>query len=401
MKSKEFDEHFDNGGDIAQFVDKEGATRPNRDFTVFWSDEDTAFIATCAKHPGLSAFGSTEEQAIHEAKVARWLIEAELGAPRMHPRVQGAAETILRRYRGMSRDDLLAHARKHRGTDLEKLMRGLVSPGPKGPEGTLVVPDLTGRWFHEEVEKAIEEADRGEFATPEEVAEVFAKYEKTTEEKNGEIMTEKRTPWQWQQTPSDSEIRPFITLPLHKRRDECVALGNKIRHNAHTFGGAFHAPEVPEGTWADFFFLGQAKGVLWNASAITLQAATKQAAEEMAWDMALAKLPEEVRDDAWWDYIFGKLNPEKELGRLEFGGKTLGEYLEEVRADILANNPPRIEEHFGVEIEYCWGIGLTMVLDVPEMSVAAIEDGIRKFRVIESEVLGAVMEKVARPKAKR
>lgn len=30
MKAKEFDEHFDNGGDIEQFVDLEKATRPNK-----------------------------------------------------------------------------------------------------------------------------------------------------------------------------------------------------------------------------------------------------------------------------------------------------------------------------------------------------------------------------------
>jgi len=401
MKAKDFDEHFDNGGDIAQFVDKEGTTRPNRDFTVFWSDEDNAFIATTAKHPWISAFGSTKEQALHEAKVVLQLIEAELAAPQMHPRIQGAAEAILRRYRGMSRDDLLAHARNHHGTDLEKLMRGLISPGPEGPEGTLVVPDLTDKWLHEEIEKAIEEADRGDFATPEEVAEVFAKYEKSTEGKKGKIMTEKRTPWQWKQTPSDTEIRPFITLSLHNRRDMCVALGNKIRRDAYMFGGAFHGPEVPEGPWADLAFLGQTKGVLWNVAAITLQAAREQAAEDMALDMALEKLPENVRDEAWRDYIFGMLNPEKELGRLEFGGKTLGEYLKESTDDMLANNPPNIEEHFGVEIDYYWGIGLTMVLDVPEMSVAAIEDGIKKFRAIESEVLSAVVEKVAMPKARR
>lgn len=367
------------------------------DLTVFWSDEDNAFIATCAKHPWLSTFGDTEEQAIHEAKVVLRLIEAELVAPRMHPRVQGAAEAIRRRYRGMSKDELLAHARKHHGTDLEKLMRGLVIPEAQGDAGKMTLPDLTGRWFPDEVQKGIEAADRGEFASPADVDRIFTQFENATEEKKEKNMTEKRTPWQWQQTPSDFKIRPFIALPLHRRRDLCVALGNKIRHNAHTFGGAFHAPEVPEGTWADFFFLGQAKGVLWNASAITLQAATKQAAEEMSWDMALEKLPEDVRDDAWRDYIFGKLNPEKELGRLEFGGKTLGKYLKELRADILANNPPQIEEHFGVEIEYGWGIGLTMVLDVPEMSIAVVEDGIRKFRVIEQEVLSAVMEKVARP----
>lgn len=368
------------------------------DVTVFLSEEDTGFRDACEKRFGHATFDSPEEQAAHEAKVARWLIEAELEAPRMHPRVQGAAEAILRRYRGMSREDLLAHARKHHGTDLEKLMRGLSVPEFNGDASELA---LTDRWFHDEVEKAIAAADRGEFATPEEVDDVFAKFGKSTEKKKEKKMTEKRTPWQWMVTPSDFKIRPFITLPLHKRRDECVALGNKIRRDAYMFGGAFHAPEVPEGKWADLAFLGQAKGVLWNASTVTLQAFREQAAEEMSWDIALEKLPEDVRDDAWRGYLFGKLNPEKDLGRLEFGGKTMGEYLKETRANILASNPPIIEEHFGVEIDYCWGIGLTMVLDVPEMSVDAIEDGIKKFRVIEQEVLSAVLDKVARPKGRR
>lgn len=30
MKAKEFDEHFDNGGDIESFVDLEKASRPNK-----------------------------------------------------------------------------------------------------------------------------------------------------------------------------------------------------------------------------------------------------------------------------------------------------------------------------------------------------------------------------------
>jgi len=207
--------------------------------------------------------------------------------------------------------------------------------------------------------------------------------------------------WKWMKTPSDFEMRPFITLPLHRRRDMCVALGNKIRHNAHKFGGSFHAPEIPDGNWADFFFLGQAKGVFWNTSAITRQAATERVIHDMTLDSALNKLPEEVRDEAWRGYVFGLLNPEKELGRIEFGGKTLGEYVEESQAITLAKNPPLVPETVRVEIEYYSGIGLEMVLDVPEMSIAAVEEGIRKFRVIEGEVLGAVMDKVAKLRAWR
>jgi predicted RNase H-like HicB family nuclease len=321
------------------------------DLTVCWSDEDNAFIATCTAYPWLSTFGDTEEQAIHEARIVLQLIEAELVAPRMHPRVEDAVETIQRRYQGMTKDELLAHARTHHGTDLEKLMRGLT--------------------LH------------------------LSNTETSAEEKKEKNMTEKIS-WQWMETPSDFKINPFITLPLHRRRDMCVALGNKIRQGVHKFGGAFHAPEAPEGSWADFFFLGQAKGILWNASAITLQAATERATEEVARDMAMQVLPEDVRDSAFWDHIGHAMGAKNELARLEFGGKTLTEFLAETKANILANNPPQTGEVVGVEIEYCGGIGLEMVLDVPEMSVAAVEDGIRRFREIEQDVLAAVMEKVAR-----
>ncbi len=214
-------------------------------------------------------------------------------------------------------------------------------------------------------------------------------------------MTEKRTPWQWKTTPSDFKIRPFITLPLHKRRDACVALGNKIRQGAYMLGGTFHSPEMPDGPWAEISFLGQAKGVLWNASVITLQAAIEQAADEIAMDAAMDKLPKDAQCSVYGDHIGSMVGSKKELGRLEFGGKTLTELLKESTADILANNPPQIEEYFGVEIDYFWGIGLEMVLDVPEMSVAAIKEGIGKFRVIESEVISAVMDKVAKQKARR
>lgn len=37
---------------------------------IFWSEEDEAFIAVCREFPGLSAFGETREEALHEAQIA-------------------------------------------------------------------------------------------------------------------------------------------------------------------------------------------------------------------------------------------------------------------------------------------------------------------------------------------
>lgn len=37
---------------------------------IEWSDEDQEYIATCSAFPGLSAFGTSEEEALREAKIA-------------------------------------------------------------------------------------------------------------------------------------------------------------------------------------------------------------------------------------------------------------------------------------------------------------------------------------------
>lgn len=39
-------------------------------FSVFWSEEDAGYIATCPDFPGLSAFGETPNEAIQQASVA-------------------------------------------------------------------------------------------------------------------------------------------------------------------------------------------------------------------------------------------------------------------------------------------------------------------------------------------
>lgn len=54
------------------------------EFKIMWSGEDGAFIATCPAFPGLSAFGSTEEEARREAEaVAQLMLEVyrESGLP--------------------------------------------------------------------------------------------------------------------------------------------------------------------------------------------------------------------------------------------------------------------------------------------------------------------------------
>ncbi len=48
--------------------------------TVMWSENDAGFIATVQEFPGLSAFGETKEEAVHEAEIALELFVEDIQA---------------------------------------------------------------------------------------------------------------------------------------------------------------------------------------------------------------------------------------------------------------------------------------------------------------------------------
>ncbi len=65
--------------------------------TIFWSDEDQAFIAVANELPGCSAFGDTREEALREIKTAirLWLdVAHEHGDPIPNPRPRDQAANI-------------------------------------------------------------------------------------------------------------------------------------------------------------------------------------------------------------------------------------------------------------------------------------------------------------------
>ena len=68
-------------------------------FDILWSDEDQGYIATCPDFPGLSAFGDTEEEALHEAKTAlKLFVEAITDQGRQTPEATTANSRTMRRH---------------------------------------------------------------------------------------------------------------------------------------------------------------------------------------------------------------------------------------------------------------------------------------------------------------
>lgn len=58
---------------------------------IYWSKEDQAFLAICDEFPGLSAFGETREEALHEAEIAlKLMIETYKSEGMSLPKPQSA-----------------------------------------------------------------------------------------------------------------------------------------------------------------------------------------------------------------------------------------------------------------------------------------------------------------------
>ena len=95
----------------------------------------------------------------------------------------------------------------------------------------------------------------------------------------------------------------FITLPRHKRSNEVIRLKSRIKRDAREYGGMFTSrlvldePGRPDiyNQWFDFYFLGQSRFTIWNASFITARKAYWDAASALAYKRATSMLTQEDR----------------------------------------------------------------------------------------------------------
>lgn len=101
-------------------------------YIVRWSDEDSAFIATCPEFPGVSAFGDTQSDACAEIEVAlEAMIETyrEEGwdLPEPAKRVEHSGQFRLRLPRSLHAK--LAEAAETEGVSLNTLASTLIASG--------------------------------------------------------------------------------------------------------------------------------------------------------------------------------------------------------------------------------------------------------------------------------
>lgn len=105
--------------------------------SIFWSDEDGAFVALSPDFPGLSAFGGTREEAVHEADEALVAMteslrddQEDLPAPRLLPRHSGQLRIRIPK----SLHTRLVLEAERQGVSLNTLIAGLLEQGQSRKE---------------------------------------------------------------------------------------------------------------------------------------------------------------------------------------------------------------------------------------------------------------------------
>lgn len=190
---------------------------------------------------------------------------------------------------------------------------------------------------------------------------------------------------------------PYGTLSRRRQRNAFIRLRWKVLCDTPIYGGMFTSHQVLDepgrpalyNQWFDFVFPGLDGRTIWNAEIITAHKDFWDKVSEMAWDRATALMSREEREEEFrmdFEPVFVGGQKMYQLIRREqrrypaFGDQTFREYEEQLKAQIIANEPPEIHERFETDREYRYGIGVKLVIDAEETDQAVVEAAIGRFR---------------------
>jgi hypothetical protein len=130
--------------------------------------------------------------------------------------------------------------------------------------------------------------------------------------------------------PNRRAIRPFVSLPRHRRRSAVIALqGRMLRHADYTGSTLFDShqllidPEEPDRlhAWVDIVFPGLDRFTLWNAEFITTEMAKLDLARARSHDEidTLLEAANENYESGWTTHLIPRKHPgEQRIYRAEF-----------------------------------------------------------------------------------
>jgi hypothetical protein len=184
---------------------------------------------------------------------------------------------------------------------------------------------------------------------------------------------------------------PFGSQSRERRKAAFISVKNEIRRHAGVLGGLFSTDDYLHGKngWIDCFFLGSKPPVFYNCVIDTTRNAYKEQVRELAYEQSYALVPPSERslfEHAVKDPINGlwaiSLPEEERFAALD--GLSRREWIERQIPRIANEGTIKVHEGWTLHHDYRFGIGLHVTLDVPYLTIEAVNAFIHRFLATEA-----------------
>ncbi len=185
---------------------------------------------------------------------------------------------------------------------------------------------------------------------------------------------------------------PFGQQPRSRRKAAYIKVKNAIRRVAPVLGGKFVTHDYMHGknNWLDAHFLGRKAPLVYSLAIQTTAAAYKEAVERRAWDSSYALVP---NHDTWPDDRVirdpktGTISylPYEPVRHPEFDGMTRIEWIKSRCEPIADGGEIQVHEEWTLHHDYVGGVGLHATIDVPFLTIDAVNDFIDRFMLLEAD----------------
>lgn len=184
---------------------------------------------------------------------------------------------------------------------------------------------------------------------------------------------------------------PFDLRSRRVRKRAFMSMRNRIERSAPVLGGKFTTHDYMHGEngWIDAHFFGHQAPVLYSLALQTTAYAYKELVRERAWDKSYELVPEHESSlfaNAVKDPITGGYRvPHREPRRYaELNGQTRLDWAQAQHKTIADSGEIQVFEEWTLHRNYHRGIGLHATIDVPYLTIDAVNAFIDRFLIQEA-----------------
>lgn len=189
---------------------------------------------------------------------------------------------------------------------------------------------------------------------------------------------------------------PFARRARQAQKRAYWQVLGQIRRAAPMLGGRFYTHNYLHGEngWIDGYFLGRKKPVFYNFALQTVSYAYKELVFDRAWDLSYEVAPVDldpsIFDRTVKDPVSGlyETPAHEPCPYPEFNGLTRYDWMQAQYPLIADSLEIRVSEHWTVHHDYHSGIGLHATIDVPYLTIDAVNAFIERFLQSEANFTG-------------